>query len=107
MTVAESTQSLTDRYNYLFSRNKDDIARLTDKHAKVKTLIKDARENRGKCQEVYDESDRKDHRLEPALALFDLYIKDLVNESDVLANRLRDMNSDQCYYADKLTILEG
>ena len=103
----ESKQSMIDKFQYRFEENKAHINCLKDKHKRMKVELDNARKNRAKCQEVYNESDRKDHRLEPALAVFDLYIRDLVNESDVCANRLREMDSDQCYYADKLALLEG
>lgn len=103
----ESKQSMIDKFQYRFEENKQNMNCLMDKHRRVKIDLLDARNNRAKCQEVYNESDRKDHRLEPALAVFDLYIRDLVNESDVCANRLREMDSDQCYFADRLALLEG
>lgn len=105
--MTESNQTLIDGFTQRFEDNKGNMNCLKDKHMRVKITLNDARNNRAKCQEVYDESDHKDHRLEPALALFDLYIRDLTNESDVCANRLRKMNSDQCYYADKIALLEG
>jgi chromosome segregation ATPase len=105
--MQESTQSQIDRFYHLFEENKGKMNCLKDKHKRVKITLNKARSDRAKCQEVYNELSHKDHRLEPALALFDLYIRDLINESDVCANRLREMDSDQCYYADKLALLEG
>ena len=105
--MQETTQNQIDRFNHLFEENKQRINCLKDKHKRVKITLNDARNNRAKCQEVYNELSHKDHRLEPALALFDLYIRDLINESDVCANRLREIDSDQCFYADKLALLEG
>ena len=105
--MTESTQSLIDGFTQRFEDNKGNMNCLKDKHVRVKITLNDARNNRAKCQEVYNELSHKDHRLEPALALFDLYIRDLTNESDVCANRLREMDNDQCYYADKIALLEG
>ena len=78
-----------------------------DKHLRIKAELKQIRVERGKCTEVYNELPTSDHRLVGALDLFDLRIGQLINESDVEANQLREDKSFLNHLTEQINLIDG
>ena len=78
-----------------------------DKHLRIKAELKQVRVDRGKCTEVYNELSTSDHRLVGALDLFDLRIGQLINESDVEANQLREDKSFLNHLAEQINLIDA
>ena len=78
---------------------------LRSKLVRVKRDLDQANQDRAKCQQVFDESNIRDGRLLPALGLFDRYIRDLVEETDRLANSIRDYESQEMVHIENINLL--
>ena len=87
-----------ERCKYLAKLNREKLVR-------VKRDLDQAKQDRAKCQQVFDESNIRDGRLLPALDLFDKYIRDLVNETDCLANNIRGHENQEMVHIENINLL--
>ena len=87
-----------ERCKYLADLNREKLVR-------VKWDLDQANQDRAKCQQVFDESNIRDGRLLPALDLFDKYIRDLVNETDCLANNIRAHEHQEMIHIENINLL--